>query len=406
MGKKAVFPMTGLLDKSRPVFTQVQIIRALGKLKANSAVHYLQSCLMDEFWENRIASAEALGEIGDESSIKPLLKVLEDLDETLRAQAVFALGKIGNKKVVYDISKCLNDEFSVQINSIRALGMIRHSSALQYLYPFLKSSSVEILKEVVTAIFMIGESDSLKKMTELFEKAVNTCLISTRDLPWEEFCIFMIEQFGDKHFTGVFDSVRKLSSSPHNPVRHAVVSYCGKIRTAGSEKLLVGFLADHSFRVRYLAFQELATISQYKKAQAPKEKNKLEEAKKEFNLGLMFFKKDRLDEAIVCFNKTIKYLPTFSLGYFNLAIVYQKKGFIDKAGESFRLSIVHDKKFLKGYFYYGAILAMKKEFKKAREVFESALKNGNPKSKFYNYIKNYTKTLDKMEIEQVLEKNK
>lgn len=84
----------------RDMTTLVEIILALGRLKAQEAVEPLITMLSKSKWEVKAAVIDALGKIGDPLAVDTLKKYLNDSRWQVRAAAIEALSNIRSKEAV------------------------------------------------------------------------------------------------------------------------------------------------------------------------------------------------------------------------------------------------------------------------------------------------------------------
>ncbi|MBF0457071.1 MAG: HEAT repeat domain-containing protein [Nitrospirae bacterium] len=82
--------------------------RALGLLKAESAITHIESALKDEEWV-AFAALEALGEIGNESAVKAIDNVCKTGTSVLQFSALETLGKIPSEHSKNALIGCLRD---------------------------------------------------------------------------------------------------------------------------------------------------------------------------------------------------------------------------------------------------------------------------------------------------------
>jgi len=112
--KRAVEPLTGILEDDESNAVRSEAARSLGKIGDETAIEQLISALEDSEESVRKAAVEALGNIGDKRAVEPLIRILKDDDipanNSTRTEAARALGKIGDERAIEPLEACLKDK--------------------------------------------------------------------------------------------------------------------------------------------------------------------------------------------------------------------------------------------------------------------------------------------------------
>ncbi|MGZ4901842.1 MAG: HEAT repeat domain-containing protein [Halobacteriota archaeon] len=106
-------------------FVRASAAKALGQIKAHTAVNSLIDCLSDKDWFVRERAAEALGKIG-EPAIEPLIAALKDRNGFVRERAAEILGAIGNGRALRPLMEVFNDdELYVRARAVLAFERVK-----------------------------------------------------------------------------------------------------------------------------------------------------------------------------------------------------------------------------------------------------------------------------------------
>jgi len=139
LGSAAVPALIALSEAEIDWQTAMQVLDALGKLKAHEGVTVIQRYLAHENDWVRIASAHALGDLGGHDVVDPLVGALKDTSETVVAAALIGLGKAGDRRAVNPCAGLLSHSNprlrSAAVSAISRLGGV---NARRLLEPMLK----------------------------------------------------------------------------------------------------------------------------------------------------------------------------------------------------------------------------------------------------------------------------
>jgi tetratricopeptide (TPR) repeat protein len=91
------------------------------------------------------------------------------------------------------------------------------------------------------------------------------------------------------------------------------------------------------------------------------------------NLGIEYYRQDRLDEAISQFNKVLQRGPDYAKVYNNLGLVFMKKGNLDEAKSYFLLALQVKPDNAKAYNNLGLVFYKQSRFDEAISYFQQAL---------------------------------
>lgn len=97
------------------------------------------------------------------------------------------------------------------------------------------------------------------------------------------------------------------------------------------------------------------------------------EALRQFNLGVMFYRRGEIEKAIEAYRKSIRLNPNYEEAYNNLGIIYQEMGNIEGALECYQKAIEINPQYEKGWTNLGLLYILKGDLKKAEESFQKIL---------------------------------
>jgi HEAT repeat protein len=190
-GEEVIPPLIDSLHDDSIVVSRA-VISALGDVKSDRAIPYLQKILENESKEELhavtitvlgeiggcditptllkalespnnlvgIRAALALGERRTEEAVLPLIKALADSDECLRAAAASALGLIGDNRAIESLIEALDDGAeAVRAIAASSLGCIGDSRAVPPLEKALNDESKTVQKQTAAALVKLRRKD-------------------------------------------------------------------------------------------------------------------------------------------------------------------------------------------------------------------------------------------------------
>lgn len=136
-------------------------VNAVGALVqiGEPAVKALVKGLRNDDWKVRFGALEALGKIGDAWSVELLLPLLGDWSDNVINQAIEALVQIGEPAVESLIKGLGNDDWSVQVGVIKALGKIGDSRAVEPLTKALGDENGNVRLQAAKVLIRMGEPE-------------------------------------------------------------------------------------------------------------------------------------------------------------------------------------------------------------------------------------------------------
>jgi len=139
LGSPAVSALVSLSQTDVDWQTAMQILDALGKLKAPEGLEVMARFLSHDIDWVRMAAAHALGDMGGDAVLEPLAGALADTSETVIAAAVIALGKSGERGAVRFCAPVLA-HLNPRLRSVAvsAIGRLGGDDARRLLEPMLK----------------------------------------------------------------------------------------------------------------------------------------------------------------------------------------------------------------------------------------------------------------------------
>ena len=96
------------------------------------------------------------------------------------------------------------------------------------------------------------------------------------------------------------------------------------------------------------------------------------------NKGLEFQRQERLDEAMVCFQKAIALDPDFVVAYNDLGIIYEAKGWLDKAEKVYLAGLEIDPSYPNLYSNLAMLYEQKQDYKRAASFWKKRIELGIP----------------------------
>jgi hypothetical protein len=116
----------------------------------------------------RISAIEALGEIGSQEALEALVKILNDQNPNIRSKVAEALGKIGSESAAASLISSLSDqEANVRSKAAEALGKIGSESAVNHLMRTLNDKNISVRASAAKAL---GELRSLSELHDTEEE--------------------------------------------------------------------------------------------------------------------------------------------------------------------------------------------------------------------------------------------
>lgn len=103
------------------------------------------------------------------------------------------------------------------------------------------------------------------------------------------------------------------------------------------------------------------------------ETKSVQEAVKNFNRGVNFYRQRDLAQAMQAYKKALQYDPHFLEAYNNLALIYQEIGDLNQARETLQRATEIDPNYEKAWNNLGIVLLLQNRFNEAKEVFQKTL---------------------------------
>jgi len=156
--------------KRRRTSPSEQAEKALIKI-GEPSVEPLISALKEENKTVRIQAIEALGIMKDKRAVKPIIELLKDQDKKIRKISAWALGSIEDPEAVEPLINALgDDDEEVVKSSIWSLAMIKDKKAVYPLIEILKNRNDKLQKTSAWAISIIKHPSSIEPLIGLLKE--------------------------------------------------------------------------------------------------------------------------------------------------------------------------------------------------------------------------------------------
>jgi len=171
--EQAAGVFTGLLD-DREKTVRLATIRALGALKATSAIPQLTLLLKNADLEVQSATIDVLIDLKDVSAVPHLVEVLKDESEYARRAAVEVLNEVATADAIHDLLKALGDaDWWVRVRAADALGSLGGERVVEAVLGLMTSPD-EFMRRYAVEILVSVPS----------ERAVDSLIEALRDPDW------------------------------------------------------------------------------------------------------------------------------------------------------------------------------------------------------------------------------
>ncbi len=245
---EAAQPLIGWLDCGQTNL-RCEVVRTLGELRSEAAVHPLIERLEDSNADVRSAAVDALVKIGGETGVTPLVECLKSMSKVVRSTAAYVLGKIGSEAGVQPLIKCLKDpEAEVRTAAAVSLGEMKLESAIDHLVERLGDQETEVR---IAAAYSLGEIKS--------EATVNP-LIERLDDPGEEMRGAAAHALGMIGSKAAIQPLINRLRDPAADVRNAAANALGEIGSETAINPILRCLEDLEAAVRSAAADALGRI--------------------------------------------------------------------------------------------------------------------------------------------------
>lgn len=111
-----------------------------------------------------------------------------------------------------------------------------------------------------------------------------------------------------------------------------------------------------------------------------------ESARVNYNLGLMYYRAGRLEDAAESYRRAIALKPGYAYAYANLGVIYKETGRMDKAIVLFKKAIQNEPKMANAYENLCSIYAVRGQKKQAILLYRKMLGNGADYAQVYNKV--------------------
>ncbi len=194
--------------------------------------------LKNRDWIVRMHAAKALGRIKHFSAIEPLVPLLQDKVKAVREEASAALAAIGDAAIPFLLSALTHTEWLVRLHAVEALGKARSAAAVEPLLSVLfNDHDAAIREDAVRALGHIGDARALEFLqTVLKEPGLRPLVVEA------------MGQIGDRRAVPVLINVLE---GVDRPEESRVVAECGgkwdeEMVTMGAAVRALGMIADEA----------------------------------------------------------------------------------------------------------------------------------------------------------------
>lgn len=153
-------------DNREHIYIRLEAAATLMRAGQPEGVSFIETCLHDQYLENRLEAIIVLGEIGSSKSCELLSKCLLDNDQhpEIRAGAAWSLGELRSRNAVDALIKSFHSvEKSIRVEATRALAKLTRSYGEEVLKRF-SSSSPEQRPGIAWAISKAAEGFSVEDL--------------------------------------------------------------------------------------------------------------------------------------------------------------------------------------------------------------------------------------------------
>ena len=176
----------------------------------------------------RPSAADALGQIGDPQAVGPLIKALEDKQSHIKNAVIRSLVKIG-QPAIQSLIEALGDEnVSVRISAVDALGQIGGPQAVEALIKALGDEAISVQRSVAMILGQIGDPQAVQPLIETLEDKDGDAGVRQR-------AARSLGQIGDQR--AVQPLIKALEDKQYS-VRHSAANSLGMIKNPQAAQAL------------------------------------------------------------------------------------------------------------------------------------------------------------------------
>ncbi len=229
LGKCLSDPQIGVQEAASAVLAAIADERVLDPLMAS---------LKNRDWIVRMHAAKALGRIGDARSIDPLIPLLQDKVKAVREEATMALAAIGDAAIPSLLTALTHTEWLVRLHAVEALGKTRSSAAVDPLLSILfNDQDTAIREDTIRALGLIGDS-----------RALDFLQVALKEPGLRPLAVEAMGQIGDRRAVPLLINILE---GRDRPAESREVAGCGdrwdeEMVTLGAAVRALGVLADEA----------------------------------------------------------------------------------------------------------------------------------------------------------------
>jgi len=222
-------PQLGVQEAASAVLAVIADDRVLAPLIAS---------LRNRDWIVRMHAAKALGRIRDSRSIEPLIPLLQDKVKAVREEATAALAAIGDAAIPSLLAALTNTEWLVRLHAVEALGKTRSPAAVEPLLSILFNDQDGAIREdTIRALGLIGDS-----------RALDFLQVALKEPGLRPLAVEAMGQIGDRRAVPVLIKVLEGEDRPEEP---RTVAGCGdkwdeEMATRGAAVRALGAIGDEA----------------------------------------------------------------------------------------------------------------------------------------------------------------
>lgn len=220
-------PQLGVQEAASAVLAVIADDRVLAPLIAS---------LRNRDWIVRMHAAKALGRIKDSQSIEPLIPLMQDKVKAVREEVTAALAAIGDAAIPSLLEALTHTEWLVRLHAVEALGKTRSPAAVEPLLSILfNDQDAAIREDTIRALGLIGDSRALEFLQ-----------VALKEPGLRPLAVEAMGQIGDRSAVPVL--IRVLEGEDR-PEESRVVAGCGdkwdeEMATRGAAVRALGVIGD------------------------------------------------------------------------------------------------------------------------------------------------------------------
>jgi HEAT repeat protein len=234
---EASVPVLGLCLSDPQPDVQEAASSVLSLIADERVLAPLIASLKNPDWIVRMHAAKALGRVKDAHAIAPLVPLLQDKVKAVREEATTALAEIGDPALPSLLEALKHSEWLVRLHAVEALGKSRSADAVEpLLWALFNDHDQAVREDTVRALGQLGDSRAMEFLvTVMKESGLRTLAVEA------------LGKIGDRRAVPVLVAV--LEGGGDRPNGSRTVAGCGdnwdeEMNTRGAAVRALGTLGD------------------------------------------------------------------------------------------------------------------------------------------------------------------